>query len=127
MIIKKILMIDDEADFCKLIKINLELIGGFEVTIAANGKQGLALAKKLEPDLILLDITMPQMDGFQVLSKLKADANTIEIPVIMLTAITDETAKIRASQLYNEEYLTKPMEISELRSMIEDVLKRKGI
>jgi len=121
---KSILIIDDEADFCKLVKLNLELIGDFTVTIATDGKHGLALAKTLKPHLILLDIMMPHMDGFQVLEKLKADEATMQIPVIMLTAKGDDASKVKASELYNEEYITKPIEALELRSKITEVLER---
>lgn len=124
---KKILIIDDEADFCKLVKRNLELIGDFEVAIAGDGNQGFNSAKKLKPDLILLDIMMPRMDGFKVLEKLKSDMNTIAIPVIMLTAKGDEASKVKAAQLYDEEYITKPIEALELKTKIEEILRRGGV
>lgn len=124
---KKILIIDDEADFCKLVKRNLELIGDFEVVIAGDGKQGFNSAKKLKPDLILLDIMMPRMDGFKVLEKLKSDMSTIAVPVIMLTAKGDEASKVKASELYDEEYITKPIEAPELKTKIEEVLRRSGV
>jgi len=121
---KSILIIDDEADFCKLVKLNLELIGDFAVTIATDGKHGLALARTLKPNLILLDIMMTHMDGFQVLEKLKADEETMQIPVIMLTAKGDDASKMKASELYNEDYITKPIEALELREKITEVLGR---
>ena len=124
---KKILIIDDELDFSKLVKKNLELIGDFEVAIAENGKQGLASVKKLKPDLILLDIMMPHMDGFKVLEKLKTDEDTSEIPVVMLSAKGDEASKLKASELYDEYYITKPIEALDLKKKIEDVLKRSEI
>ena len=62
---KRILIIDDEKDFCRLVKMNLELMGDFEVDIATNGKRGIFLAKKTKPDLVLLDILMPGMDGLK--------------------------------------------------------------
>lgn len=124
---KRILLIDDEDDFCKLVKMNLELIGNFEVTTATNGKKGIKLAKKLKPDLILLDILMPGIDGFAVLQRLKEDENTIEIPVVMLTAKGDEVSKTKASELYDEEYITKPIEAPDLKARIEEVFKRRGI
>ena len=124
---KRILIIDDEADFCKLIKLNLELIGDFEVAIAGDGIQGFNSAKNLKPDLILLDIMMPRMDGFKVLEKLKGDMNTMALPVIMLTAKGDEASKARAAQLYDEEYITKPIGAPELKTKIEEVLRRGGV
>ena len=121
---KSVLIIDDEADFCKLVKLNLELIGDFAVTIATDSKRGLALAKTLKPNLILLDIMMPHMDGFQLLEKLKADEETMQIPVVMLTARGDDASKNKASELYNEDYITKPIEALELRTKITEVLER---
>ena len=123
---KRILIIDDEEDFCSLVKTGLETRSDFEVSIATNGKDGMDLAKVVKPDLILLDITMPEIDGFQVLEKLKKDKGTVSIPVIMLTAREDVEYKRKASQLFNEAYLTKPVEFSTLKSTIEDVLRRRG-
>jgi DNA-binding response OmpR family regulator len=123
----KILMIDDEIDFGKITKMNLELgEKAFEVQLATSGKEGLKLTTKIMPDLILLDIIMPQMDGFEVLKKLKADEKTATIPVIMLTAKTDEESMLKASQLYDEAYVTKPIEAPDLSKKIMDVLKRTG-
>ncbi|MFA6350600.1 MAG: response regulator [Candidatus Omnitrophota bacterium] len=121
----KILIIDDELDFGKLVKMNLELNGEFNVEIAENGKKGIAMAKKMMPDLILLDILMPGMNGFEVLRKLKADTVTIGIPVIMLSALEDQSVKIKAAQLYNEEYIVKPIEAPELAKKIKNVLRFK--
>lgn len=123
---KRILIIDDEKDFCRLVKMNLELTGDFEVDIATNGERGISLAKKTKPDLVLLDILMPGMDGFEVLERLKKDKDTMAIPVVMLTAKENEASKIKAMQLYDELYITKPIETADLKTKIEEVLK-KGI
>jgi two-component system copper resistance phosphate regulon response regulator CusR len=123
---KRILIIDDEEDFCSLVKTGLETRSDFEVSIATNGKDGIDLAKVVKPDLILLDITMPEIDGFQVLERLKKDKVTVSIPVIMLTAREDVEYRRKASQLFNEAYLTKPVEFSTLKATIEDVLRRRG-
>lgn len=123
---KRILIIDDEEDFCSLVKTGLETRSDFEVSIATNGNDGLEIARAIIPDLILLDITMPDLDGFQVLEKLKKNKATMPIPVIMLTAREDVEYKRKASQLFNEAYLTKPVEFSTLKSTIEDVLRRRG-
>jgi DNA-binding response OmpR family regulator len=123
---KRVLVVDDEAEFCSLIKIGLETRSDFEVFIAATGKEGYEIARVVQPDVILLDITMPGMDGFQVLEKLKNDKNTVAIPVIMLTAREDVEYKRKAAQLFNEAYLTKPVEFSVLKSTIEEVLRRRG-
>lgn len=123
---KRILIIDDEEDFCSLVKTGLETRSDFDVSIATNGKEGIELARMIRPDLILLDVTMPEIDGFQVLEKLKKDKNTVSIPVVMLTARDDIEYKRKAAQLFNEGYLTKPVEFSVLKSMIENIFKRRG-
>lgn len=123
---RKILLIDDEQDLCAVFKKHLESGGGFEVATALSGKEGLREAKKNKPDLILLDIMMPVMDGLKVLETLKKDNETVRIPVIMLTALDDDLDKIKAAQLYDEEYITKPVNIDQLKLKIEEVLKRRG-
>lgn len=122
---KRILVIDDEINLGKLIKLNLELTGGFEVTTAVDGARGMILAKNVKPDLILLDILMPKMDGFEALKRLKEDKDTADIPVIMLTAKGDEASMAKAGRLCDE-FITKPIEASDLRIKIEEVLKKKG-
>ncbi len=122
---KKILIIDDEVRFGQLVKMNLAQVSDFEVSLAASGKDGLKLAKKLKPDLILLDVIMPGLNGFEVLERLKGDKSTREIPVIMLTAMDDDKMRIRAAQSYNEAYITKPIKAEEIKSKIDEVLKRK--
>jgi two-component system alkaline phosphatase synthesis response regulator PhoP len=84
---KRILMIDDEENFCTLVKKNIELTNEFEVFIATNGEDGIKLAKELKPDLILLDIIMPDMDGADVITCIKNDKILNGIPVVILTAI----------------------------------------
>lgn len=121
-----ILIIDDEEDFCQLVKRNLELIGDFKVEMATSGEKGIELAKKQKPDLILLDAMMPGMDGFKVLEKLKSDIYTIAVPVIMLTARGDETFKIKAARLCSEAYIIKPIEALELKTKIDEVLRKGG-
>ncbi|MDD5173894.1 MAG: response regulator [Candidatus Omnitrophica bacterium] len=126
MSVKKILIIDDEPGFCELVEKNLELVNDFAVAIATDSREGISLAKKIKPDLILLDIMMPHMDGFEVLKRLKDDTDTIEIPVIMLTAKGDDESRTRAMQLYDEEYITKPIGINDLKNKIDEVLKRRS-
>ena len=121
---KKILMIDDEKDICLLIKQNLELSGDYKVIIATNARDGIAAASREKPDLILLDIIMPGMSGFEALEKLKSRADTTSIPVVMLTAVGTEEAKEKAMSLYNEEYLVKPVRTDVLKTKIGEVLAR---
>jgi len=120
----RVVMIDDEKDFSTLVKKNLEQRGDYEVFVASDANAGIRAAKKERPDIILLDIRMPNMDGFQTLEKLKNRRDTVHIPVIMLTAIGDDESKVKAAGLFNEDYLTKPIEIAELKSKIEQVLRR---
>ncbi|MFA5337246.1 MAG: response regulator [Candidatus Omnitrophota bacterium] len=122
----KILIIDDEENFCKLVKMNLELDKDFIVEIAIDGKKGIDLAKKFKPDAIILDIMMPKMSGFEVLGKLKKDSKTIAIPVIMLSAKEDIDFQFKAAQLYDELYLVKPIDAPTLKGKIEEVLRRRG-
>ena len=121
---KKILMVDDERDICLLIKQNLELSGDYKVIIANSGRDGISAARHEKPDLILLDIIMPGVSGFDVLRELKAKDETCPIPVIMLTAVGTEEAKEKAMSLYNEDYLVKPVRTDVLKQKIEEVLKR---
>ncbi len=123
---KRIFIIDDEEDFCSLVKTGLETRSDFEVSIATNGNDGLEIAWAIIPDLILLDITMPDLDGFQVLDRLKKNKATMSIPVIMLTAREDVEYNRKAPQLFYEAYLTKPVEVATLKSTIEEVLRRRG-
>jgi len=123
---KRILLIDDEENFCLLVKKNLELLGSFEVYTATNGKEGIRVAQTIKPDLILLDISMPKMDGFEILKILKENDATMAIPAIMLTAKKDDATKDKASQLFDEDFITKPIEAYELKTKIENVLKRRS-
>jgi len=125
--VKKILIIDDEEDLTFFVKANLELSGKFEVLIANSGKEGIRMAKRYNPDLILLDIMMPGMDGFEVLKSLKKIDSTVAIPVVMLTAKDDDDSKIQAAGLYNEEYIVKPVRIDALKTKIEEVFKLRGL
>jgi len=119
---KKILIIDDEEDFCYFAKKNLEAISNYEIITANKGKKGIQIARKEKPDLILLDIMMPGIDGFEVLKRLKANEKTLNIPVIMLTAKDEDESKIKAAGLYCEDYLVKPVEKLVLRAKIQKVL-----
>lgn len=122
---KRILIIDDEKEFCQLVRTHLELDGDLEVFTAANGKDGVEAARQVKPDLVLLDIMMPGgMDGFEVLKTLKKDEKTVAIPVVMLTVMQDDASKIEATQLYDEDYITKPVKLKELKAKVEKILSR---
>ena len=122
---KRILIIDDEKEFCQLVKTHLELEGNLEVFTATSGKEGLEAVRHIRPDLVLLDIMMPGgMDGFEVLKALKKDKKTVRIPVVMLTVMHDDATKIEATQLYDEDYITKPVKLKDLKNKVERVLGR---
>jgi len=126
MVKKKILIIDDEKDLCRFVKKNLELTGIFEVDIATNGIDGIIKAQKVMPDLILLDVMMPVMDGIETLKRLRKDKDIFKIPVIMLTAVGYGPFKSRALELYADSYVTKPIGGPELKLKIEEVLKKEN-
>ncbi|MBN1567951.1 MAG: response regulator [Acidobacteria bacterium] len=124
---RKILIIDDDKDVCGMVKDGLERLGFFKVIAANNGKDGLHMAKQTKPDLVLLDINMPSMNGFKVLQMLKEDQNTYHLPVVMLTGQGDDMSKISAARLYSEEYITKPIRVTDLKTRIDAILEKFGI
>ncbi|MDD5136433.1 MAG: response regulator [Candidatus Omnitrophica bacterium] len=119
---KKILIVDDEEGFRFFVKTNLEIRGDYEVASAPDGIEGLRLAGEYRPDLILLDILMPKMDGFKVLEELKGSEKTKSIPVIMLTARSSDDARLKALNLGSDGYVVKPFEMAELEEKIEQAL-----
>jgi len=122
---KKIIIVDDNPDLVYTVKKGLErLIDGCEVTGAGSGNECFDLLKKGEiPDLILLDVMMPQMDGWQVFAKLKENPGWREIPIVFLTAKTDEYSK-GFGKISAHDYIEKPFEMSELKVRIDKVLNR---
>lgn len=115
---KVILLVDDEENFCDMIHMRLQVTGKYKVEVAYNGKEGFKSACKLKPDLILLDVKMPYMDGFETLKMLKGDERTMSIPVIMLTAMGDPESRNTAMGLYNEDYLVKPISLDLLEQKL---------
>jgi len=122
---KTILAVDDDEELLGLLE-HILLDSDYQIHTATNGKDALKLARKLQPDLILLDILMPGMNGYEVLEELKRDDDTAMIPVIMLSGLNDERSKVKSAELYSESYLTKPFTTTELLSKIEEVLRRRG-
>lgn len=117
---KKILVVDDEENIRSSMSAFLET-KGYTVATAKNGKEGFKTAQRLMPDLILLDINMPKLDGFAVLEKLKNHEKTMSIPIVMLTVRGEDECKIKASGLYSEYYLTKPFDPGELDPEIKQI------
>ena len=120
-----ILLIDDEEDLGFFIKSALELHGRYRVLYSTDGKTGIEIARREKPKLILLDIMMPQMDGLEVLKELKEDTETMAIPVVMLTAKTDDLSMAEAFRSYAQDYVVKPVEMDVLAAQIEYVLSFK--
>ena len=120
-----ILIVDDEPGAVSMVGDYLTM-RGYSVYAAHDGKEGLNTAKKIMPDMIILDIMMPRMNGYEMLERLKKDENMMSIPVIMLSAKTGEEDKLKAAQLYSDMYVTKPFELNDLREKIETVFKIRG-
>jgi two-component system alkaline phosphatase synthesis response regulator PhoP len=118
---KKVLVVDDEPDVLLLCRVNLEF-EGYDVVEAADGQQAMEKVAEYRPDVILLDVMMPRMDGWQVLSALKADEAYRDIPVVMLTAKVQDADQIRGWSSGVAEYITKPFSPLSLSQVIRDVL-----
>jgi two-component system, OmpR family, alkaline phosphatase synthesis response regulator PhoP len=119
----RILVIDDEKDLIELVRYNLEK-EGFVVRSAQDGESGLSAAKKELPDLILVDLMLPGIDGLDVCRSLRSDSRTARIPVIMLTAKSAESDRILGLELGADDYVTKPFSPRELLARIKAVLRR---
>ena len=119
-----ILCIEDEVDIQEIIAYNLEK-AGYTVTLAGDGVTGLELAQTQHPDLILLDIMLPNLNGMQVCERLKADSKTQSIPIIMLSARSEEADVIGGLSRGADDYMTKPFSQAELLARIKVALRRK--
>lgn len=116
----KILVVDDEESIVTIISYNLKK-EGYEVITASDGESGLELALSEKPDLILLDIMMPNMDGYEVCRKVRKDSN---VPIIMLTARADEVDKVLGLEMGADDYVTKPFGNRELVARVKANLRR---
>ena len=123
---KKILVCDDEPYILMALTDAVEM-EGYECVTAINGKEALQKARETLPDLILLDIMMPFMDGFEVCRELKADAATRDIPVIMLTAKSQQVDIQKGKDAGADDYITKPFRPSTLRKKFNEVLDARHI
>lgn len=119
---KKILAVDDEKHIVRLVQINL-LKEGFEVVTASNGREALEAVAQHKPDLIVMDVMMPEMDGFAALHQLKENPETAAIPVIMLTAKAQDADVFKGWQSGADLYLTKPFNPSELITFVRRILE----
>lgn len=118
-----ILVVEDEKDIVKMLEYNLKK-EGFKVVSSSNGEEALSLAGKEHPDLIILDLMLPGMDGLEVCKRLKKENKASGIPIIMLTAKSQETDKIVGLELGADDYVTKPFSPRELIARIKAVLRR---
>ncbi len=123
-ILGHILVIDDEEPNLKLLEAVLKPIG-YTVTLLTNGKQALEQIEDISPDVILLDVMMPEMDGFEVVRKLKGNENTKAIPVVMVTALNDVNDRILALENGADDFLSKPVEVNELKARVASLMKVK--
>ena len=118
---RKVLVVDDEPSIAKILRKQLE-VAGFEVTVAVDGEDGLAKVREWKPDLVLLDVMLPKINGHEVCKTLKADPELKGIPVIMLTAKTQRQDQDLAQQQGADAFLTKPFQLAELLAKVRGLL-----
>lgn len=124
---KNILLVDDDPDFVEAVRVIVEN-GGYNVRVAYDGQEGLDAVAEAKPDLIVLDVMMPNMDGHAACAKLKTDPATREIPIILLTAVADRVTTSKYShrdmlESEAEDYMPKPVDPQELLGLIKSWLK----
>ena len=119
----KILVIDDDLAINELIKVNLELCG-YKVIQAFDGTKGFALCKQELPSLVVLDVMMPEVDGYTVAQRIRKNDSTKNIPILMLTALSQINDKVKGFDIGVDDYLVKPFEMEELQVRVRALLKR---
>jgi len=122
---EKILIVDDDLDTLRLVGLMLQR-QGYQISAATNGQQGLDKAFEEDPDLILLDVMMPDMDGYEVTRRLRQNPSTAETPILMFTAKTQLDDKVAGFEVGANDYLTKPTHPSELQARVKTLLARLG-
>ncbi|MGL4880667.1 MAG: response regulator [Waterburya sp.] len=123
---KMILIIDDEEDVREIAQMGLEMAGDWQVITASSGKKGLSIAENSQPELILLDLMMPEWDGKETLKQLKANQNTASIPVILMTAKTQSAIAPDLTDLDLAGVITKPFRPLHLPEQIAQILDSKN-
>lgn len=118
---RKVLIVDDERSIVDILKYNIEK-DGTKAICAYDGKEGLRLARTEDPDVILLDVMLPEMDGFEVCRTLRAEGNSV--PIIMITAREEETDKVFGLDLGADDYITKPFSMRELLARVRTNMRR---
>ena len=121
---KKILLVDDECELVEMIKFRLEA-GGYSVITAYNGQEALNKARQEKPDLIILDLMLPKIDGYKVCRMLKFDEKYRHIPIILFTARAQETDRDMGKEVGADAYIVKPFEPQELMGKIGELLRKK--
>jgi two-component system phosphate regulon response regulator PhoB len=121
---QRILVVEDEPDLLALVRINLEQ-GGFEVETAENGNDALAALRRAPPDLMILDLMLPDVPGTEICRRVRGSAEHSELPVIMLTAKADEVDRVVGLELGADDYVTKPFSPRELTLRVRAVLRRQ--
>jgi len=121
--VSKILVIDDDEAIVELVKINLELMG-HDVVTAPDGIKGFALARQEIPDLIIIDVMMPEVDGFTVAQRIRQTEDIKEVPILMLTALGMLQDKVQGFNSGVDDYLVKPFELEELKLRVKALLRR---
>ncbi len=119
----RVLVIEDSNDLAQGLRYNLEL-EGYAVRVADDGNAGLSLAREWDPDLVILDLMLPGIDGYQVLRSLRADGR--QTPVLILSARGEEADKVRGFQLDADQYVTKPFGLIELLERVKSLLRRRA-
>lgn len=118
---KKILIVDDEPDIVEVLKYPLEA-NGYECICAYDGETGLKHAKELMPDLMILDVMLPKINGFKISRLLKYDAKYKDIPILMVTARSQDNDKLIGEETGADEYITKPFQIDEILEKVKKYL-----
>ncbi len=121
----RILVIEDEEDILALIQYNL-IKAGYRVECVTSGEEGVAKATALHPDLVILDLMLPGINGFEVCRRLRAEPGTADLPVIMLTAKGEDADIVSGLEIGADDYLTKPFSPQVLKARIQAVLRRRG-
>ena len=125
---KKILVVEDDEDIRNLVLFNLEMTGEYELLSSDNGEDALVLAQKHIPALVILDVMLPGIDGFEVCRQLKSNSTTRKIPIVMLTARSDDNDVVKGFELGVEDYLRKPFSSMKiLLARVSNILQRHDI
>ncbi len=118
----RVLVVDDEADLVRILQFGLQAIG-YQVETASDGQEALKKAREIKPDIILLDLMLPKLDGYKVCRLLKFDERYKNIPIIILSARTQEGDQLLAMEMGANRFVTKPYDFAEVLSHIETLLK----